>query len=77
METSLKASFAKFFLAAPKFWVAQNLEGLQSPKSPRHVRLWRVQFVLFEKFYECLFIPNCTRKIMWLLINNIHEKIAR
>ena len=26
------------------------------------------------KIYKCLFIPNCTRKIMWLLINNIHEK---
>ena len=24
------------------------------------------------KIYKCLFIPNCTRKIMWLLINNIH-----
>ena len=23
---------------------------------------------------KCLFIPNCTRKIMWLLINNIREK---
>ena len=29
------------------------------------------------KIYKCLFIPNCTRKIMWLLINNIYEKIAR
>ena len=28
------------------------------------------------KIYKCLFIPNCTRKIMWLLINNIHEKIS-
>ena len=26
------------------------------------------------KIYKCLFNPNCTRKIMWLLINNIHEK---
>ena len=26
------------------------------------------------KIYKCLFIPNCTRKIMWLLINNIHKK---
>ena len=34
-----------------------------------------VQFVVFEKIYKCLFIPNCTRKVMWLLINNIHEKI--
>ena len=27
------------------------------------------------KFYKCLFIPNCTRKIMWLLINNMHKKM--
>ena len=33
-----------------------------------------VQFVVFEKIYKCLFIPNCTRKIMFLRINNIHEK---
>ena len=26
------------------------------------------------KICKCLFIPNCTRKIMWLLINNINEK---
>ena len=29
------------------------------------------------KIYKCLFIPNCTRKIMWLFINNIYEKILR
>ena len=28
------------------------------------------------KFYKCSFIPNCTRKIMWLLVNNIHTKIS-
>ena len=27
------------------------------------------------KSHKCLFIPNCTRKILWLLINNIDEKI--
>ena len=27
------------------------------------------------KIYKCLFIPNHTRKIMWLLIKNMHEKI--
>ena len=27
------------------------------------------------KICECLFIPNCTRKIIWLLVNNIHAKI--
>ena len=35
----------------------------------------RVQFVFFEKISKCLFIPNCTRKIMWLRVNNIHGKI--
>ena len=29
------------------------------------------------KIYKSLFIPNCKSKIMWLLINNIHEKISR
>ena len=32
-----------------------------------------VQFVVLEKIYKCLFIPNCTRKTMWLRIHNIHE----
>ena len=34
-----------------------------------------MQFVVFKKIYKCLFIPNCTRKVMWLLINNTLEKI--
>ena len=29
------------------------------------------------KISKCLFIPNCTRKIMWVRINNIHGKITR
>ena len=33
-----------------------------------------VQFGVW-KIYQCLFIPNCTRRIMWLLINNIHVKM--
>ena len=28
------------------------------------------------KIYECWFIPNCTRKIMWLLVNNTLTKIV-
>ena len=40
-----------------------------------HEPVGRVQFVVFKKIYKCLFIPNCTRKIMWLLINNTLEKI--
>ena len=35
-----------------------------------------ISFCLW-KIYKCLFLPNCTRKIMWLLINNINEKISR
>ena len=34
------------------------------------------KFGVFWKIYKC-FIPNCTRKIMWLLINNTHEKTSR
>ena len=29
-----------------------------------HEPVGRVQFVVFEKINKCLFIPNCTRKIM-------------
>ena len=37
--------------------------------------LARVQLVVFEKFYKCLFIPNCTRKITCdkLLIINMKK----
>ena len=35
-----------------------------------------MRFVVFEKIYSCLFIPNCTRKIIWLPVNKIHEKIS-
>ena len=28
------------------------------------------------KIYECWFIPNCPRKIMWLLVNNVLAKIG-
>ena len=28
------------------------------------------------KIYECLFIPNCTRKIIWLLVHNIQVIIS-
>ena len=27
-----------------------------------------------KKINKCLFIPNCTRKIMWLRVNNLHGK---
>ena len=40
-----------------------------------HEAVGRVQFVVFEKIYKCLFIPNCTRKIISLRFNNFHEKI--
>ena len=28
------------------------------------------------KIYECLFIPNCVREIIWLLVNNIQVTIS-
>ena len=40
-----------------------------------HEPVGRVQFVVFENDYECLIILSCTRKIMWLRINDIHDKI--
>ena len=30
--------------------------------------------MVFEKIYKSLFIPNCTRKIIWLHISNMYEK---
>ena len=39
-----------------------------------HEPVGRVQFVVLEKINKCLFIPNCTREIMRLRFNNIHEK---
>ena len=41
---------------------------VQSLKGERN--LWSL------KIYNCSFIPNCTRKIMWLLVNNIRTKIS-
>ena len=52
-------STSKFFQRRPKL----------------HEPVGQVQFVVFEKIYQCLFISNCMRKIMWLLINNMYEKI--
>ena len=54
------------------------LEQISTSKFFQRLTKLRVQFVVFEKNYDCLFFPNCTRNIMCLLINNnIHEKIAR
>ena len=33
-----------------------------------------MKFVVFEIINKCSFIPNCTKTIMWLLINNILKK---
>ena len=41
-----------------------------------HEPVGRVQFVVLKKINKCLFTPNCTIKIMWLRIGNIHEKIG-
>ena len=32
--------------------------------------------VNFSKNFRCWFIPNCTRKMMWSLVNNIHVKMS-
>ena len=34
----------------------------------------QLQFVVYERIYKCLFIPNCMRKIMWLCINKYMKK---
>ena len=54
-------------ISTSKFF--QRLKKLHEP-------VGRVQFVVFEKIYSCLFIPNCTRKIILLPVNDIHEKIS-
>ena len=36
----------------------------------------RLQKIVVWKICECLFIPNCTRKIIWLLVNNIQVTIS-
>ena len=51
-------------------YIFQRLTKLHEP-------VGRVQFVVFEKIYECLFIPNCTRKIIWLLVNNNFEMVKQ
>ena len=33
-----------------------------------------MQFVVFEKIYECLFIPNCIRKIIWFNLLIIYKE---
>ena len=40
-----------------------------------HEPVGLVQFVVFEKIYSCLFIPNCTRNHVITYTNNIHGKI--
>ena len=44
METSLKAGFAQFSLAAQKIWVAQNFGGLQPP--------WPVRLCLCDQGHQ-------------------------
>ena len=33
--------------------------------------------MVFEKIYKCLFIPNCTRKIMWLYLCRWKARASR
>ena len=45
---------------------APNLHRFSMPRviCSRHCAI----LLVFKKNYKCLFIPNCTRKVMWLLI---------
>ena len=43
--------------------------------SKLHEPVGQVQFEVFEKIYKCLFIPNCTKKIMQLL--NINKRVGK
>ena len=37
---------------------------------------WASAVCSFGKINECLFIPNCKRKIIWLLVDNIQASVA-
>ena len=38
---------------------------------------WASAVCSFGKINECLFIPNCKRKIIWLLVDNIQVSVSR
>ena len=59
------------FVSTLWFHKASNLHN-KIARTHRASAIWGLW-----KMYKCLSIPNCTRKMMWLLINNIHEKILR
>ena len=50
-----------------KFWMVRDNAMYRKTKKIAGA-IGRVQFVVFEKIYKCLFIPKFTRKIMWLRI---------
>ena len=55
METSLKASFAKFFLAAPKFGgaAAPQISPARTPMACAICALWKILRVLiYSKLHE-------------------------
>ena len=49
-----------------KKYFSKTSKILRARRASAFWGLWRI--------YKCLFIPNCTRKIMWLLINNMYKK---
>jgi len=55
-----KISTSKFFKDYKKIALALRARAICS--------LWKI--------YECLFIPNCMRKIIWLLVNKIQVTIS-
>ena len=58
-----------------QFWINNHELIFQRPTKV-HEPVGRVHLVAFEKFASAYFsIPNCTRKIIWLFINNIQEKV--
>ena len=67
METSLKASFAQIFSCCPKILSCPKFErgggAAQLPSPPGPVRLWRVQFVVFEKFTSAYLFQIAREKL--------------
>ena len=55
-----------------KIFLTKRLKTNKTARARRASAIWGLW-----KIYKCLFIPNCTRKIMSLLINNIYEKVLR
>ena len=59
----------KFGINKHDYFLLKTTKIAQARRESAICSLWKNLQV------QCSFIPNCRRKIMWLLINNIHEKI--